>query len=82
MSEQIVGIAEKMYSARRSLRSLLPEKFTETCEKWQVAVQMVMREKDMSEIAAMIEMLRILKEKPVAQLWLLAAVVEMLEPST
>lgn len=81
ITEKHVHIAEKMYSARRSLKSLFPNVFVTTVQRWQSAVRKVMAGKNMTELEAMLDMLKALEGKEVAQMWLLAAVVEMVEPS-
>lgn len=47
-----------------------------------VHVRKVMAGKKMTELEALVDMLKVLNGKEMAQMWLLAAVVEMLEPST
>jgi hypothetical protein len=81
MSEQHVDIASKLYSARRSLRSLCPDVFAERCKEWQEAIKKVAESKGLSEIQAMIDIMTRLEGKEVAQMWVMAAYVEMVEPS-
>lgn len=81
MSEQHVNIASKLYSARRSLRSLFPDVFAERCKGWQGVIKKVSEDKGLSEIQAMIDIMTRLEGKEVAQMWVMAAYVEMVEPS-
>lgn len=81
ITEQQVHIAEQMYSARRSLKSLFPDVFAARVAEWQDVVRKVMAGKKMTELEALLDMLKVLEGKEMAQLWLLAAVVEMVEPS-
>ena len=81
MSEQHVGIASKLYSARSSLRSLWPDIFAERCKKWQGVIEKVSVAKGLSDIQAMIDIMNNLDGKEIAQMWVMAAYVEMVEPS-
>jgi hypothetical protein len=81
MSEQLVGIMSKLYSARNSLRTLCPEVFPDRCKEWQAAIKQVAEAKKLTDIEAMIDMLARLEGKEVAQMWVMAAYVEMVEPT-
>jgi hypothetical protein len=81
MTEQHVNIASKLYSARSSLRSLFPDVFAERCKEWQDVIKKVAAGKGLSEIQAMIDIMTKLEGKEVAQMWVMAAYVEMVEPS-
>ena len=81
ITERHVHIAEQMYSARRSLKTIFPKASDSTVQRWQAAVRKVMDGKKMTELEAMLDMLKMIEGKEVAQMWLLAAVVEMVEPS-
>lgn len=81
MSEQHVNIASKLYSARRSLRSLFPDVFAERCKEWQRAINKVAEDRSITDIQAMIHIMTNLEGKEVAQMWVMAAYVEMVEPS-
>lgn len=81
MSEKHVDIVSKLYSARRSLRSLCPDVFADRCREWQEVIRKVAAEKGLYELSALIDILTILEGKEVAQMWAMAAYVEMVEPS-
>ncbi|CAB4211710.1 hypothetical protein UFOVP1419_9 [uncultured Caudovirales phage] len=81
MSEQHVDIASKLYSARRSLRSLCPDVFVDRCKEWQEAINAVAASKGMTGLQAMIDIMTRLEGREVAQMWVMAAYVEMVEPS-
>lgn len=81
MSEQIVDIMSKLYSCRRSLSYLFADTFIERITPWQDVVRKVMAGKQLGAIPAMIEIVGKLEGNEVAQMWVMAAVVEMLEPS-
>lgn len=81
MSEQHVNIASKLYSARRSLRSLCPDVFAVRCKEWQEVIKKVQESKGLSDIQAMIDIMTKLEGKEIAQMWVMAAYVEMVEPS-
>lgn len=78
----MVGIAAKMYEARRTLKFLLPDQFHARCQHWQEIIKKVSAGKELSDLEAVIDMLRVIQPDGMAQLWLLAAYVEMIEPST
>lgn len=81
MSEQAVDIAGKLYSARRSLKSLFPSEYQERIAPWQEVIRRVMADKGLSELKALIDILGNMQGHEISQLWVMAAVVEMLEPS-
>lgn len=81
MSEQHVDIASKLYSARRSLRSLCPDVFADRCKEWQNVIKKVSETKGLTDIEAMIDIMTKLEGKEVAQMWVMAAYVEMVEPT-
>jgi len=81
MSEQHVEIMSKLYSARKSLRSLCPSIFADRCKEWQDVIKKVAADKGLSDIKAMIDILTRLEGKEVTQMWVMAAYVEMVEPS-
>jgi len=81
MSEQLVDIANKLYSARRSLRSLFPDVFVDRCKEWQEVIKKVAENNGLTEIQAMIDLMTRLDGKEVSQMWIMAAYVEMVEPS-
>jgi hypothetical protein len=77
-------MAARMYDARDSLKSFYyddPDGFTRRCQEWQEVIKRVMVEKDLNELNAMLDIMEKLGNKPFAQLWILAATVEMIEPS-
>lgn len=81
-SEQAIGIAAKMYDARSTLKRLCPDKFYDRCKEWQEVILKVSVGKGISELEAVIDMLQTLKESSgMSVLWVLAAYVEMVEPS-
>lgn len=81
MSEKHVEIASKMYSARKSLRYLCPDVFVDRCREWQDVIKKVAEGKGLSDLEAVIHLLQCMKGKEVTQIWIMAAYVEMVEPS-
>lgn len=80
MSEQHVEILHQMYSARRSLASLYPDKFKERCREWQEVIRKVADGRGISELKAVIILLAEANFAAITQMWVLAAYVEMVEP--
>lgn len=81
-SERAVGVAAKMYDARRTLKSLCPEKYFERCREWQDVIKKIAADNNWSELETVIDILGRLKhESGMSVLWVLAAYVEMVEPS-
>ena len=81
LNEQAVEMAAQMYSARKSLLSLFKDDFYQRCAEWQEVIRKVMAIKGLAEIEAAIDILKSMQGREAAQMWILAAVVEMIEPS-
>jgi len=82
LPEKQVGIASKMYSARNSMRYLFADTYATRCKEWQEVIKRVAGGKKLSEIQAMIDIMKNLDGKEMAQMWIMAAYVEMVEPSS
>jgi hypothetical protein len=81
MSENTVGIAAKLYEARATLRDMLGEKYSQRMEQFAGAIQAEMKRTGQSSIAVAISLAANEGERPMVQLHLLSAAVEMVEPS-
>lgn len=81
MTETHVKIASELYSARRSLKVLYPDVFADRCKDWQETIKQVAVINKSSEMEAMIDILQKLVGKEIIQIWVMAAYVEMVEPS-
>ena len=81
ISEKHVRLAAKMYDARRVLKSLYPDNFSKRCQEWQDVIKKVSEGKGVSELDAVIDILGKLKDSGIAQMWVLASYVELMEPS-
>lgn len=85
ITEIAVSIADKIYWARRSLKRFLePTVYAEQVKDWQEVIQLTMERQKLGTIPAATHILKQLKRQPedtaIAQMWVLAAVAEMLEP--
>ncbi len=81
MSEKLVGIANKFYSARSTLKTLYPVEFDKRCIEWQKALKTAAERKDISELDEVINIMKARSINSVSVMWLMAAYVEMVEPS-
>lgn len=81
MSEQLVSISHKFYSARSSLRALCGDVYDARCKEWQTVIKQVSAAKGLSDIQAVIDIMTNLEGKEVVQMWVMASYVEMVEPS-
>lgn len=79
--EKLVSVASKLYSARSSLKTLFADTFETRCQEWQEVIRKVMEANSFTELEAMLDILQNLDGKEIAQMWVMAATVEMLEPS-
>lgn len=76
-----IQMAAMMYDARDSLKSLFPSKFEPRCKEWQEVIKKVADNKKLNHLEATIDIMQTLMDKAVAQMWVMAAYVEMVEPS-
>jgi hypothetical protein len=81
MSEHHVKIASELYSARHSMRILFPDVFVQRCKDWQETIKQVATINKCSEIEAMVDICKKLEGKEMVQIWVMAAYVEMVEPT-
>jgi hypothetical protein len=83
--EQLVEILGKLYAARRSAKGLLGDKFAEQMKVFQGFIRARQAKDNCEEMTASARIVAGLqKEKPgseVTQMYVLAALVEMIEPS-
>lgn len=83
--EQLVEILGKLYSARRGAKGLLGDKFAEQMKVFQGFIRARMAQDNCDDMTAAARIVAGLqKEKPgseVTQMYVLAALVEMVEPS-
>lgn len=75
-----IQIAAKLYEARDNLKTLFPDDFKTKCQEWQEVIRKVAAGKQMTDIKAMIDIMQHLEGKEIAQMWVMAAYVEMIEP--
>ena len=74
-------MAAKLYDARDSLKRLFPDDFKTKCSEWQEVIRKVAAGKQITDIKAMIDIMQHLEGKEVAQMWVMAAYVEMTDPA-
>lgn len=78
-----IAIAHKLYEARRLLRSLLRDGYPKHAAKWMSIVDAVAEGEGQSHLETCMKILADLQAKHddgMAQLWVLAATVELIEP--
>lgn len=75
-----VQMAAKMYDARDSLKSLFPDIFPERVAKIQAGIKKAMALTGKNELETMIDLMTA-QSNAVAQMWIMAATTEMIEPS-
>ncbi len=80
MPERRIKIVNELYSVRKSLHSLCPDIYFDRCKEWQEIIKGVAEEKGLDEIEAMIGIMKSLEGEAVAQMWVMAAYVELIEP--
>jgi hypothetical protein len=76
-----IQMVAKLYDARGSLKALFPDKFEQRISEIQTAIKMIIKQSGESELEVMIKLMKEQKEKPILQMWIMAATVELLEPS-
>lgn len=79
--ESVVAITNRFYECRRHLRRLLGDKYPENCMKWMSLVRCVATSKDVDELGACLILLqdKALEYDGMAQMWICAATVELIE---
>lgn len=80
MNEQLVGIASKMYEARRSMRRITGGAYAKQVLNWMHGVKAVAKATQQSEAHACLLMLQGKSCDGFTMLWILAATVELIEP--
>lgn len=83
-SEQTVGIAAKLYDARKAMKFLYGERFQQEVAEYRPYIESVMQRLDKDTIHAGMHLLETLQKtgaSGVMQAMVLATIVEMIEPS-
>lgn len=83
-TEQIVSVAHRMYECRRTLRSLFGVKYDDTVGPYGKTIRQVAAERKIGAIEAALQMAKEMKEvnpDPVITLCLMAAAVDIIEPT-
>lgn len=73
-----VGMTAKLYEARRCARFIAGDNYTQTVEPYKALIARVAREEGKRPLSAMIALMQATDE-PIAQMFLLAAAVEVIE---
>ena len=84
MSEKHIEIVATLYKARKAVRSLYPDSYADHCMDWQDTIKKVAAGLQISELEAVIDILAKLADESgsaFTQMWVMAAYVEMVEPS-
>ena len=85
-AEKLIGIMAKCYAARRGAKSLLGDKFATEMAEFQGYIRQRMARDKSTDLSATMSLLAELQAKApdsgVTQMYVLAAFVEMVEPST
>lgn len=86
-AEKIVEITDKIYSARRFLKRLTDhEVYAQRIKDWSTVIKHTMEMRKLEAIPATMHIIQNLQNEPkdtgVAQMWVLAALAEMLEPES
>jgi hypothetical protein len=79
--QKLIQMTAKLYDARDTLKRLCPDKFASNISEWQVAIRDIMVRHGWTGIETMIAMMKGAKDEPWRQMWIMAAYVEMVEPS-
>jgi hypothetical protein len=83
MSETAIAIANRLYEARRNLRGILRDGYAEHAAKWMSIVDAVAEGDKETHLRTCVKLLTDLQAKfdnGMAQMWVLAATVELMEP--
>lgn len=83
-SEQIISTANRLYEMRRALRALFGERYTEVVSPYGKTIRHVATQRGISEVEAAIQMATEMKKvnpDPVITMCLMAAAVDLVEPS-
>lgn len=82
-AEQQIRIAAKMYECRDTLKRLTGDKFRERITEYQGFLRTAMQRYECDEIKAAMHLCHDerIRDSAITQMWLIAAAVELLEPS-
>lgn len=80
-TEQQVRIAARLYEARAAAKTMLGEKFAERMKEYGAVIKGIADKQKVSEIAALNVACRLV-DNPYTHIQLMAAAVELVEPST
>ncbi len=81
IGEKQVKIAAQLYTARDALRRLHGDEYPKIIKTFKEAIQNKMKEKGVSELRATLQLCNDLVDNPNLCLHLMAAVVELIEPT-
>jgi hypothetical protein len=79
MNRRMIGIANKLYEARDTLKALFPN-YSEKTEGWQSIIRANMEENKWGNLEAVICLLKHSELTGYDKLWLQAAYLDMIEP--
>jgi effector-binding domain-containing protein len=82
-TEENIKIANKLYTCRRTLKSLFKEEYKEKMEWYKKVLNTIMVAEKLECLPAMVKAIEMIVDKPgggVTSMWLMAAAVEIIEP--
>ncbi len=84
MSEKHIEIVATLYKARKIVRYLYPDSYVDHCRNWQETIKKVAAGLQISELEAVVDILAKSADESgsaYTAIWVMAAYVEMVEPS-